>query len=389
MKKFFAGMALLGGMALAAADPFFEATVKHVDMGGEMFAYQNLTESMKSFEGIITSLENATRRPLVKSAVKAFAKTLDLGSFKGIAQSSVKVAPRLYVHKSFVLTEGNSRSILAGKAARNVRLDMIMRSLPADTRLAVYADVDSAFIWARITEEIIASGDQKLIQLVNETKANFKTMGIDVDALAASVNGPMMLVVTGKSPLELKFAVLIADKDGVLGAVLRKHFPPKAGENFYPIRKSQYLPQARLIYSERGILFVSDPKLLDPPAKMFGDTPRFRRFASLVPTEGSGFMIVDISKNFAKTFNAFIPNDYKPFQLRPFSMVTVESASSDGVGSVTVSNFSLPSVSPKIMAATFQKALSEAGKKVSGIKGKVIQTAPAQKPAAPAQKPAK
>ena len=377
---------LAGCCCKKASDPYFDATVKHVDAGGEMFSYVNLTTSMKSCENIMAQLEKAAHRASTKNAVKAFARTLDLKSVKAIAQSSVKVSPGLYVYKSFVLIDKDSKSILSGKATGNVRLDSIMGSLPADTRLAIYANIDNAYLWTRINEEIAASGDKALIETVNNVKINLKNKGLDVNALAASVSGPMMLVVAGQSPLGMKAVIIIADRDGVLSAALRKKYPPKAGESAYPINDLPFLPKAQLVYAKGCVMFVSDPKLLEKPAKMLKDTKWFGKFAPQLPAEGSGFMIVNISKKFAKTVNAFIPKDYTIFRLKPVSMVTVETASEDGIGSITVSDFSVPAIFPKTMEAVVCELISKA----DGMKKEIKSTAaPAKKLAAPAKKPAK
>lgn len=392
MKKHFlltlCSIAVMCGVAgcCTKSDPYFGATVKHVDMGGEMFSYQNLAASMRSVDNMLAHLEKSIRHPRAKSLVRVFAKSLDLKSIRAIAQSSVKVEPRLYVYKSFLLIDENSKSILSGKAERNQPLDAIMRSLPADTRLAIYTDVDSAFLWARLNEEIAASGDRKLIRIVNNAKANFKAKGVDIDALAESVSGPMMLVVTGQSPLGMQFAVIIADRDGVLSAKLRKKCAPKSGDSAYPVKDLPFFPRAQLVYADGCIMFVSDPKLLEKPAKMLGDTPRFRKFAPHLPKKGSGFMIVDISKNFAKSFNRFVPRNSKS-QLKPFSMITVDSVSKDGAESVTVSNISMLTVSAKIMETTFPTALSMAKRKLKAIRRRVAP-APVRKPAAKTKKPA-
>lgn len=368
------------------SDPYFDATVKHVDMGGEMFVYKNLSASMRSCENIMAYLEQAAHRPHTKSAVRAFAGTLDLKSIKAVAQSSVQVAPRLHVYKSFVLIEKNSKSILSGKAFRDEPIDEIMKSLPADTRLAIYGNVNSSFLWTRINEEIAASGDKTLIGIMNNVKANFKAKGVDVDALTASLNGPMMLVVAGKSPLDIKFVVIIADKDGLLSNALRKKCPPEAGKSYFPVKDLPLFPKARLVYSEGCVLFVSDPKLLEQPAKMLGETKRFKKFAPQLPKKGCSFTIVDISKNFADTFNFIIPKEYMLLPLKPFSMITVDSASEDGIASVTVSNFSVPAVFPKLMEGAAKGLLAKTGGMTKAIKSKA---APAKKLSAPAKKPAK
>lgn len=386
MKKhlFMALCAVAAAFGVAAAetpqklDPHFEAVIKHVDVGGEFLFYQNVTSLMKICDNMVAYVGKiaSQKDPAVRSAFDIAAKLLDLTSFKAQAASSAKLDRRFYVFKQFMLVDPNTKSVLSAKAFPNAPLESMMRSLPADTRFAVCSNVNSAYIWARINEELIASGDQKLIAGLANIRAKAMNKGVNIDVLAASVCGPMMLVVAGKNPVSLKIAVAIADKDGALSAQLRKSFQPKAGESVYPIKDLDIFPNAQLVYSEGCVLIVSDPKILEKPAKMFGDVPRHAKFLAQLPKEGNSFMIVDIPPKFAEFINAVTPMEYRQaFRMRAISFAAVGTASPDGMGSIAVSNFSLPMVYPHVVNATMANAVKE-----------ILEKSAA--PAAPAQTPA-
>lgn len=355
-------------------DPYFDATIKHVDMGGESLSYGNLSTAMESCDNMLAYLGDAVaKRHHVKAAVTIAAKLLDLKSFKGYAESTVQVEPGLYVSKSFMLTDADSASIISGNAVQNIPLADIVKSLPADTRLAVFSNVNTPFVWTRINEEIAASGDKKIIQAMEGLKLKFKSKGLDLDAMAASASGPVMIVITGETPLTMKLMIGLPDRDSVISAALNKKFTPKAGESFYRITDLDFLPNARLVYAERSVLFVSDPAILEKPAKMYGETPQYAKFAAQLPKEGCGFIVADVSKIFAENANALIPKQYADFQLKPFCFMMVETLYEDGVGSVTVSDVSPQKVSAKFMESVFKVVVDQIVK-------------PAAKKAVPAKK---
>lgn len=375
----FAAETAQNAAAPAGTDPFFAATIKHVDVGGEFLFYQNAAMPMKMCDTMISFMGKAAgqRDPRVSPFFDITAKLLDLKSLKAQAASSVQAGKRLYVCKQFVFIAPDTKSVLADKAWPNVQLDGIMRSLPADTRIAIYVNVNSAYVWARINEEFVASGNKKYIDGLAKLKTMFKSEGVDLDALAASASGPMLLVVTGKNPMALKIAVAIADKDGVLSARLRKSFPPKAGESTFPITDMPVFPKSQLVYSEGCLLFATDPAILAKPAKMLGDVPRHAEYLSQLPKEGNSFVFVDIPPKFAGTINSMIPVEYRQmFRMRPFTLAAVGTGYPDGMGSVIVSSFSLQQAYYGIMNKMLANAMT------------LAPAAPTAAPAAPAPAPA-
>jgi hypothetical protein len=341
-------------------DPYFDTTMKHVDAGGEMLSYNNISEQMKSFDNTIKNISSfATDDPAVQTAILIVGRTLDLTSFKGVAQSSANVERGVYVYKSFALTDENSKSVLSGKAVQKAELEPIMKSLPANTRLAVYSNINSQYLRQRLEEEIAASGNQKIIQAWNNFQIKAKAKGIDFNALASSVSGPMLLAITGSNPFDLKIVAIINDKDGVLSALLSKKFPPKAGESAHPVKSLEsFMPKAQLVYGDGCIMFVSDPAIMKKPEKMLGDTPRYRKYAAYLPKEGSGFLVVNLSKKFTESVNAFIPPQYG--KLKPTCLFAVDTVAENGVGCVAASNFSIPSSFARLVERMTKIALISA-----------------------------
>lgn len=333
-----------GWDTIKKTDPYFEATIKNVDIGGEMLLYQNISKPMRSCDRMLKGLGKVAdeKDPTTQSLFVAFAKMLDVTSFKAIAQSSVKVEKGVYLYKQFVLTRKNTKSILAGEALKNEKLDHMIASLPADTRLALHGNFNMVYLLKRLTEEFAATGNKTLIDGLAKLRTQSKAEGVDIDAWAESACGPMMLVISGELPQDLKVAIAISDKNGVLSGLLRKQYKPKENESSYPITGIPIFPKAQLVYSEGCILLVSDPAILAKPAKMLGDDPRYSKYLPLLPKEGSGFMVVDVNPNFAALANFMIPEDKRCITIRPFRIVAVDCRRENGIASTMASNFSLP-----------------------------------------------
>lgn len=344
MKKIFAAMALFGGLTLAAADPYFDTTIKYVDYGGEILTYANITVPLKSMTNIIAKAAKIAGKENTSGlkAIEGMLRLMDLPSFKAFAQSSVAVEPNFYVYKEFYCIDGASKSIFGGKAVTNSKIKFL--NLPADTRLAMMCNFNSVYIWKRINEEVAATGDKMLIEAFNQLKAEAQKSGINIDDLVASVNGPVFMLLTGNNAADLKAMLYITDSKGAVSTELRKHFPEQNGEKFCAIKDLPFpvAQNAQLIYGNGCVVFVSDPKILSPEKKL-GDLPQYKKYAAKLPEEGFFMLVTDISQQFAENISAMMPPEAKPFfQPKPFSLVTVGSAYQDGIGTVIASSFSVP-----------------------------------------------
>lgn len=344
MKKFFALLTIFGGLSLVAADPYFESTMRHVDTGGEMLTYFNLTVPVRMGNGILAKAAKilAGESPEAAAGIKLFMNLIDLPAIKAYAASSIEKEPDFFVYKDFVRVDASSKSVLL-KFFANSEIDFL--KLPADTRLALQLNFNTPFIWTRFNEEVAASGNQQLISNLANLKAMAQSEGIDIDRLAASLNGPVFLLVTGNSIMELKIMVRIPDANGSVAAQLRKQFPPQNGN----IHLLQGLPipgakDPQIIYGDGVITFVSNTALLEAPAETLASRPQFAKYAEVLPREGGTLLLVDISKQFLDGIVPMIPGEAQPFvkRLTPISLVSIGFINEDGIGGVTASNFSYP-----------------------------------------------
>ena len=344
MKKFFALLTIFGGLSLVAADPYFESTMRHVDTGGEMLSYVNLTVPVRMGNGILAKAAKilAGESPESAGAIKILMNLFDLPSVKAYAASSIEKEPDFFVYKSFIRIDSSSKSVLL-KCATNGEIDFL--KLPADTRLALQLNINASAYWTRFNEEVAASGNQQLISNLANLKAMMQSEGIDIDRLAASLNGPVFLLVTGNSIQELKIMVRIPDANGSIAAQLRKQFPPQNGNVFlFPMLPIPGAKDPQIIYGDGVITFVSNAALLEAPAETLASRPQFAKYAEVLPREGSSLLLVDISKQFRDGIAPTLPAEAQPFvkRLTPISFVDVGFINEDGFGGVIASNFSVP-----------------------------------------------
>ena len=344
MKKFFALLTIFGGLSLAAADPYFESTVGHVDTGGEMLTYVNITVPVRVGNGILMKATKvlASQSPEAAAGLKILMNLLDLPSFKAYAASSVEKEPDFFVYKDFLRIDSGSKSILRQLLTNS---EINFTNLPADTRLAIYFNINLSSLWTRINEEVAASGNRQLISGLADLKAMAQREGIDIDQVVASVNGPVFLLVTGNSIPELKVMVRIPDTNGVVAALLRKQFPPQNGNSFiFPGLPIPGAKDPQIIYGEGNITFVSNTALLETPAETLASRQQFAQYAEQLPREGCAMVLIDISKQFLDGITPELPREARSFvkRLTPISLVAVDFINEDGIGGVAASNFSLP-----------------------------------------------
>ena len=347
MRKLFAVMALFGGLSLAAADPYFYSTVKHVDIGGEMLVYSNISVATKALNNIALKIGKAVgaENETVRCAINCALNLLDVTSFKAFAQSSVEVEPGFFVHKAFVNFDNlNSNSILSGKAFPDTNMDFL--PLPADTRLAIVTNVNLGYIWKRVNDEIENNGDRVMTRWFVDFKAEAMRNGIDIPKIAESINGPVTLLVTGESVRELKVMLIVTDKNGSIGAALRKSgLLPRDGENIYHFGALPFLPgsrDAQLRYENGYVMFVSDPQIR-AAGKKLGDLPLYCKYAQVLPKNGHSMILFDLSQKMIDDIRGQLPYQARGvFNLKPVSIVFIEKNYPDGFGAVTASNFSVP-----------------------------------------------
>lgn len=349
MKKLLFGLLSAATILLTAADPYFGTATKHVDTGGEMLEYRNLTPALeflsqwlpKASAAVVA--EEGEYGPVAGSALKVLFNVLDLRSLKAIASSSVQAAPGVYLFKQFIVVAPDSGSILTYAPRGDRPLDF--SRLPADTRIAVCGDLDLGYIWQRVTQEAAATGDAQLKALLAQC-GQLKAQGIDLDALMSSISGPMLVLVSGSSMENLGVRLDIPDRNGALTALLRKFIPAPADSSMVPIPLplplSGWAPQ--LVYAEGKVQFVSGVRMLKAPVAPLASEAWFADFSKRLPQSGTGFVVVNMPKEVTDMINAFLATSAGniPVDLPPFRAVAVGSRDADGVLETVVSDFSLP-----------------------------------------------
>lgn len=378
MKKLFIGMALACGMALAAADPYFDATIKHVDQGGEMLDYQNVSSLTVMLNKAMAYLAAESGEVEAQRAVAFFSKLLDITSIKAQAQSSVKIEPMFYVYKGFTFIDPAGNSILMSRSVRDTELNFL--DLPADTLLAVYANINLGEVWKRVTDEINANPDKEMVKKFNDMLADAKKDGVDINAIAESIDGQIMILIAGENVMAPRIFAAIPDRTGALSAALNRKFPPAAGSSAYPLPAGDVMPNAQMIYSKNCVLFVSDPKVLEKPAQTLAANPRFAKYASKIAGKGVGYVVMNIPPQVASFANAMMPEDAaKMIKVKPFSFAAVNTISENGLGVEIASSFSIPQLPGKFLIRTTVKSARDDFRKARAAKAKAAEK-PADEP---------
>ena len=376
MKKAFAAIILFVGAALSAADPYFALAVKHVDSDGEALSYRNLTRVTTRIEQLVAGSlyricpGDDEQNTAIRNGVTAAFKLLDLTSFRAMATSSVELAPETFLYKDYVVVAKDSKSILVNRSARDLPLDYL--ELPADTRIAISMDVDLGRIWQLVKEEIAATKDAELNDLLAQTE-RLKQHGIDLDRIMAAMLGRFLLMVSGDSIQTLGLRLDIPDKDGSLSAQLRMFMPTAEGSNAVqlplPLENTPFgVPQ--LVYAPGRIQLVSDAKVLNPARKL-GSVPVFGKFAKLMPKTGTGYIVIDLPKELFIMLGRAAETDLSALDIPSLKLLAVGYADQDGVGTVAASNVSLPTLATTapimLQTAIVMPALQKAREKAQSV----------------------
>ncbi|MCI5780038.1 MAG: hypothetical protein MR051_09560 [Lentisphaeria bacterium] len=381
MKKFFLGIACVCGIVLTAADPFFHTAVKHVDTGGEMLMYQNLTTMMfvldRQLPNFLIQLaaadEDGKVSPeLVKKGADVAMKLLDLMSFRAMAASSSEVAHRRFVYKSFTVISPESRSVLVNREAKNRPVNVL--DLPFDTRFALSLDIAPGAVWQQVKAEIAAAATPELSNLVSAVES-LKEEGIDVDSLLGSMSGELFILITGDSLENLGVRIDLPDRDGKLGAQLKTILPPAEGSNAAPLQLPVPAGAPQVVYAPGKVQLVSDMKMLAAPEKTLAKRAVYAKYAKFLPAEGTDYFVVDIPKSLTDLGNTLIEAQSEgtmALRLKPLFFAAVNRRTPEGIAGVAVSNFSLfrlQSTLPLAQMSTLLPMLQKARDKAKTVKG--------------------
>ena len=165
----------------------FNSSVKYIDAGGEFFCYSSNKAAIDMCNQYLPLLlkaiwEKESYAAVANDAVDSSLKLLNIGAFKAQAASSVEVAPGIFVTKAFCLTDMNAKSILIDPAAKNQPLNCL--ALPADTRVALKAQINFAHIWNMLYAEVKNHPNPELKKLTADLDMIKQKYGVDAAAIA-------------------------------------------------------------------------------------------------------------------------------------------------------------------------------------------------------------
>lgn len=350
-KRFWMSALFACGLSLAAfAAPqdkaLFDATIKHVDMGGEMLQYQNtraLQEIVDKIPAVVKIFaEGEPMAPTIDSAVQSVIKLLNIKAIKAGAASSVEVAPGIYCLKDFILVDMQAKALFIDPDMPNTILDW--QGLPADTRIAIKQYVNLNRIWQMVYNEIKNNQDPQIRQLADMIDAVRQQQGIDIHALFASFDGDVEILLTGTSLEDAAAKVVIPDKNGSISALLKIVAPPQGDSNIATVPTP--VANIKVIYEQGKITAVSNEKLLAEPVETLGDKAEYKKYARILPERGYGYCIVDLPAELINMGKAAIGDEKELLAvidmfIRPVSIVCVGSTKKDGFAATVASNFSI------------------------------------------------
>ncbi len=342
----------VSGQPLNESKLQFNSSVKYVDAGGEFFYYSSNKAAIDMCNQYLplilkTIWEKESYAAVANDALDSSLKLLNLGAFKAQAASSVEVAPGIFVAKAFSLTDMNAKSILIDPAAKNQPLNYL--ALPADTRVALKAQVNFAHIWNMLYDEVKNHPNPEIKKLTADLDMIKQQYGVDAAAIACSIVGDLEILITGTTKENAAIKVVIPDKDGAVAALLQK-FLPMTKENKAVIPVKEIGMNFTIIYGKGKITVVSDEKLLAAPVKTLASSPNFQKFAKYLPVSGNGYMIVDIPQELIDYLYKELDINEAPVSfktlldkiVKPIAIAAVFRVEKDGYYAVSASNFSLP-----------------------------------------------
>ena len=325
MKKWLCAV-LLGGSILTApgADPYFAESIKHVDMGGEMLYYNNLSGLSEVVNVLLPELIKSGNIPDKEAQLYAqfVLNLLDIGSLRSVAGSSLKHDDGVYISKNVLLFAPDSKSLLCTPDGVNKVLNW--RAVPAETVFACGGMVDLPALW----QKVCAVQPEKFL---GENAAILREAG----AFISGVKGYAEILVAFQADGDIGFKILLPDATGSLSALLKSHFPAAPGKNVAPM---PFLRSgAQLIYGQGSIVLISSEAMLQAPAKTLGTVPAFAAFGKHLDAAGTGYCVVQLNDAMAAAANFMLSAEV----LKPFNLLAVERALPDGRVVTIASDFSI------------------------------------------------
>jgi len=370
--------------AVQSSSEIFKKTINRVDYGGDFLQYMNVTPTMQKlnklpdFIGDLLTAFDIQDAATAKEVTGIIVKTLNFQTVKGIALSSREVAPESYLLKQFVYLGNDINTPSAFSMVPKNNSAIKWQDLPADTIIAFDSKILPGEFFKLLKTNLAESNDPQVkgVALLIDQLA---MSGIDMQTITDSVES-ISLTISGRDPDTFGISFSITDNNGSITAKLAKIFPRHPGQNTVniPIPSAPFPGIApALFYGEKSLTFVSHPRLLNAPEKKLGDLPEFKKFASLLQSSGTGFMIINIDRELISNSLSYMSKAIsdstfaQKYCLTPIRLFAVDSTLPDGFMLSVASNFSIPQIAMEIpvlvQSAIIIPALSSARSRARSV----------------------
>lgn len=326
----------------------FDATIKHVDLNGEMLMYYDPVEFYDLLEQNIPvfiqkCFANTPAGAAPAKSICGFVlRMINLKAFQTSACSSVRRQPDVYVLKSFTLIDFSRTSLLINPNIVNRKLDW--QDLPADTRMALKGTVDMGYLWDTLYNGIKNDPDPQISGFAQQIDAFLAAQQVNWKELANSFKGDFELLVTGTSMEDFAFKVVFPDQNGSISKLMKQTFAAQT-QNDVSVFPTP-IGNVTIAYTTGMITIYSNAKLLQKPAATLGSLPRYQQYAKYLPADANSYFIIDIPQELIDLLKAKLQDIPKvpeciDILLSPVSAVCTAGKTADGFNYVAASNFSI------------------------------------------------
>ncbi len=345
---------MLAGLTLLASPAEDSRNLKKamskVDLGGEFLNVQVTPRGYQEFLKALPTTANGNMDLLSGVIVRAIYRISGSHLIKSGAASSKEVAPGCWVFKSYLYTGKENMllpSIFSAFPAKSKQLDIAQ--LPGDTILAFSFDADGETLYNVIINELKSSPE--LAQIIGNFEMLAEQKGINISKCMTSMNGNFKFVVAGSSPNNFRISLTIPDKNGTLGAVIRRmlNLPADTTQTQIP---AFFIPVKLNMAAGKVSLQTAAPAPAN--AGVLGNDPTFRNYISRTGSAGNGYFLMNGHSQIVQTARAMMPPQVKAVvDLKPFSMLGIFQRQPEGIYSVAAADFSLTSAAGKGVIAMF------------------------------------
>ena len=353
-KRFWLSAIAACGISLSAlgannSEAAFNATIKHLDMGGETLYYQNASGLHELVNNTIPKIVTIATQDMPESAeksaiingVNSLIKLINISAFKASGLSSKEIAPGLYDLKLFTLLDRSQKSILFQPVT--AAKPLAWRNLPADTVLAFAGKIDLGYVWQMIYQEMLNNPDP-MIKMFAAQIEPLKQSGIDVNAMLNSIRGELKFTVSASDMQSYAISVIIPDADGAVSAFMKRQLPPPQGNK---LTIPTPVGNVDITYLRGKIKAILKSAAYTPVAGKLGYLPEFKAFSRFAPSKGNGYLVVSGTTGLLNNIIRNLPEEAKVLQsmlsnIKPVAVLSVWHDTADGCKGEVFSTFSIP-----------------------------------------------